>query len=232
MQITYLANSGFALEEAGELLVFDCFNPEKHSVLAKDALAKKKAATVFVSHVHGDHYSPKIWQLPNVSFVVSFDVAVPPAYAKKAVVLHPGESARVNGLDIQAYGSTDEGISFHVRWGDLSIFHAGDFNDWHWRDEGGEAYAKTAEDAFLAELSNMRANELKLDYAFFPVDPRIGSDYYRGAVLFAEAMRPKYFIPMHFGKTFSPPPEFYADIAPYTELLAAPEQGLSIKITV
>lgn len=232
MEITYLSNSGFALERNEELLVFDCHNPQKQPLLAAASLRGKSAITVFVSHIHGDHYSPGIWKIPGAQFVVSFDVPVPPGMESAATVLHPGEKATVNGLSIHAYGSTDAGVSFFVHWGDRTIFHAGDLNDWHWRDEGGESYARQEEAKFLQELERIRQFEESPFLAFFPVDPRMGSDYYRGAILFSQTMRPRYFIPMHFGKDFMPPQMFFEEIAPLTELLAPPSLGRQITITV
>lgn len=232
MQITYLSNSGFLLEQDDEALIFDCYNPKKQTALRDEALLKKSAVTAFVSHVHGDHYSPDIWKLAGAQFVVSFDVPAPGELRPRVTVLHPGESAAVNGIRVRAYGSTDEGISFYVQWREHAIFHAGDLNDWHWRDESDEAYVRQAEEHFLRELARIRENEQPPLLAFFPVDPRMGTDYYRGAILFAKTMRPKYFIPMHFGGRFAPPQAFFEEIAPYTELLAPPEMGRSIKVTI
>lgn len=231
MRITYLSNSGFALENANELLVFDCHNPKKQAALDANLLQAKKSVTAFISHIHGDHYSTDIWGLPNTRFIAGFDVPVPSPVSALCTNLRPGEQATVNGLHITAYGSTDEGVSFYVQWGETTVFHAGDLNDWHWRDEGGEDYAHKQELLFMQELERIQQNEQPPVLAFFPVDPRMGTDYYRGAILFAQAMRPKYFMPMHFGRQFAPPPSFFEQIAPYTTLLTPPEMGNSIDIT-
>ena len=39
---------------------------------------------------------------------------------------------------VKAYGSTDIGISFLVKVDGLTIFHAGDLNWWHWKEDSLE----------------------------------------------------------------------------------------------
>ncbi len=226
MQLTYLKNSGFALMQNNDMLILDCFNPKAHSMLGAKALSEKHSITALVSHSHSDHYSKDIWELLGAKFAVSFDV---PA-KKEAVTLNPGEHANVNGMQINACGSTDEGISFHIKWGEHSIFHAGDLNFWHWADESTKEYVLSAKADFLNELSRIQAGVKELQLAFFPVDKRMGSDYFRGAVMFLEALKPKYFMPMHFGEEFNPPQRFYDEISPYTTLLPPPPVGKTIEL--
>lgn len=218
MQITWLSNSGFAVEKDGLFLLIDCYDPKKHPMLRD--LSGYASVTVLASHAHGDHYSPEIFKLSgNPAFVLSFDI---PKRAG-AVSLRPGDSCTVNGMDIKAFGSTDEGISFLIRWPDgTSLFHAGDLNNWHWWEEADENWTSTMDENFHRELGNIQ-NEIapgSLTAACFPVDPRMGTDYYRGAVEFAEAIRPKAFLPMHFGRRFDPPPAFFEEMAPFTTVFS------------
>ena len=224
MKITYLGNSGFALERDGGLLVIDCYDPGKHPILRPASLEAMRYVTALVSHAHGDHYSPDIWELPRARFAAGFDVPAPTGVPK----LRPGQTVVPNDMKVTAYGSTDEGVSFHVEWAGVSLFHAGDLNDWHWRDEGGEEYAKKAEADFLKELNRIKQNVHHLDIAFFPVDPRMGSDYYRGAILFCKALHPVRLMPMHFGRAFRPPEAFYQEVAPLTTLLLPPAVDQSV----
>ena len=226
MKLTYLNNSGFALEKGNDLLIIDCFNPKAHPMLDAKTLSAKNSVTSLVSHSHSDHYSKDIWELPLAKFAVSFDVPK----LKEAVALSPGEQAIVNGIELKAYGSTDEGISFHINWDGLSIFHAGDLNFWHWADESTKEYVLEAKAQFLEELSRIQAGVKALDLAFFPVDKRMGSDYYRGAVMFLEALKPKHFMPMHFGAEFNPPQRFFDEISTYTKLLFPPPAGKTIEL--
>ena len=68
-QITYLDNSGFAVKTKRHFLIFDCW--AKHPANGKQGLAggiivpeelTGKYVTVFVSHAHGDHFNPMIFE--------------------------------------------------------------------------------------------------------------------------------------------------------------------------
>lgn len=225
MKIVFLGNSGFALEQGNDLLLIDCYNPEEHALLKPKALEAYRAVTVLISHRHGDHFGRRIHEVQPAAFVAGFDVPL-----SQAVKLRPGEKHSANGADITAYGSTDEGVSFHILWKGWSLFHAGDLNNWHWRDESEKAYADEAEANFLRELGLVQEGvQTPIDIAFFPVDARMGTDYYRGAVYFADALRPSRFVPMHFRKAFNPPKAFYEEMALLTELLTEPiEKGFAV----
>ena len=41
------------------------------------------------------------------------------------------------------------------------------------------------------------------DAAMFPIDPRLGKDYMRGAQQFIDAIEVDHFIPMHFGEHYA-----------------------------
>ena len=57
MKVTYLNHSGFLLELEDCYIVFDYYRGEL------PPLNTKKEVLVFCSHVHGDHYNPKIISL-------------------------------------------------------------------------------------------------------------------------------------------------------------------------
>lgn len=218
MQIRYLGNSGFAFLWEERLLVVDCYNPGAHPWLFESA-ASKQSVTVLASHRHSDHFSKDMLTLPHATFLFGYDIRA----EANANYLRPGEEAVVNGFSVRAFGSTDEGVSFAVQTEDgTRLFHAGDLNNWHWRDEGGDDYAKQAETQFLAELELVRAGVPSPALACFPVDPRMGSDYFRGAVQFASALRPRLFVPMHFGAAFNPPAAFFKEMQPLTTLFTQP----------
>jgi L-ascorbate metabolism protein UlaG (beta-lactamase superfamily) len=226
MDVYYLYNSGFSIELDGNLIVIDYFrgsfgkpwrtpSPRRPSEYGR--------ILVLASHSHRDHYNPRIFswrgENPSVSYVLSDDIEPPRGGSGEACCarLRVGGEAIVGGDKIVAYGSTDQGISFIVQSGGLSIFHAGDLNCWHWADESTAAEANAAKAAFARELGRIEAGVPKIDVAFFPVDPRQGSDYWRGAVMFCEKMRPTYFFPMHFQDNFEQPQAF-EEISQFTKL--------------
>ena len=218
MRIQYLGNSGFCIRDDQDLIIVDCYNPEHHKYLEPE-IAAAEHVTVLVSHSHRDHYSPSVrmWRrLGNVQLVFSDDI--PPASG--VIPIHSGESLCVNHLEIYAFDSTDAGVSFLIVRKGKRLFHAGDLNYWHWQEESSPEEIEEAQEAFLLALAQLGDGVLESDVAFFPADPRMGCDYYRGAVQFVQAMRPKVFIPMHYGAVFAPPPAFLEEIKPYTQIFA------------
>ena len=89
-------------------------------------------------------------------------------------------------------------VSFLLQASGKKIFHAGDLNNWHWMDESTEAEWKGAEKNFLHELDDLYAYTPEVDVAMFPVDPRLGKEYMRGAGQFVTKIKTHIFVPMHF----------------------------------
>ena len=189
---------------------------------------------VFVSHIHADHYNREIFnwlsERDDIHYILSDDIkrsaqSLPAVKGKgrhTVDFIACGGRLRVGALDVTAYGSTDTGVSFHVvAEGGISIFHAGDLNFWHWRDASTAAEVAAADELFTMELNRIRLGIKKIDVAFFPVDPRMGSDYYRGAIRFCEAMKPSVLVPMHCSTKSPHPNSFFTEIKPYTKVVFA-----------
>lgn len=215
MVIHYLGNSGFALSHEEKLLIIDCIRPKA----AVPLLSQAQSATVLVSHAHADHFCPRILEWANeypVKYVLSGDIETCGNVPK----ISEGQAVHVNGMTITAYGSTDAGVSFHILWQGISLFHAGDLNNWHWLDESTAEEADEAERAFLNILNEIRARVSRVDYAFFPLDPRLGTDYWRGALQFAVKMCPDTLYAMHFGtRRICPPEAFYRAMPAGTQII-------------
>lgn len=202
MKITYLDHSGFAVEQGETLLVFDEYNPRPALgkaglaggvVTEADVRAHARSA-LFLSHSHSDHYCREVLALPFGETVLSgdFPASIPGRRAQE------GESFSVLGLPVRAFGSTDLGLSYLVEVDGRRVFHAGDFNLWHWEDESTPQEIAEATEGFeriLADLADCAAGTI--DLAFFPLDPRMGKHTDRGAVRFLKALRPKVLVPMH-----------------------------------
>ena len=103
---------------------------------------------------------------------------------------------------MKAFGSTDEGGSFLLEWNNLRIFHAGDLNNWHWNEEVAKEESLSYENNFLCELELLAEESDRLDLVMFPVDPRLGSDYMKGATQVISRIGVRYFLPMHFGEQY------------------------------
>lgn len=181
------------LEDGGIRLIIDCFE-DPAGVLA-DALFTQGETIFLASHNHGDHFSPLIYDFArhkHVSYVLSSDIPKKNAGLRLSV----GESLTLGETTVTAFGSTDVGVSFLIQTQGRTIFHAGDLNFWHWREESTQMEIDEALESFLRCATPLiRYN---IDIAFFPVDPRLGQDYDEGAIWFAKNVCPKVLIPMHF----------------------------------
>jgi L-ascorbate metabolism protein UlaG (beta-lactamase superfamily) len=59
---------------------------------------------------------------------------------------------------------------------------------------------------FKEEIAKLKGEQI--DIAFFPVDPRLKDNYHLGGEYFLQAIKPRIFIPMHFGSNPQAPREF------------------------
>ena len=204
MKITYIHHSGFVLETDKLSLMIDCCGIEKHRALIPDLAGKR--LYLLSSHNHGDHFDPAILtygsgdRCTDRVWILSEDIRgkLP---ARKNEVIHfikKGGVYKDELLTVRAYGSTDEGVSFYIETGGLKIFHAGDLNNWHWKEEETPEDAAKNEKFYLDELALIAKDVPALDAAMFPVDPRLGRDYARGAEQFLDSIKVRLFIPMHF----------------------------------
>lgn len=188
MRITYWGHSGFSVGIDGRSFLFDYIG---HALTQPE---KQEKTTALISHAHADHCSQEVlrWGREGRVRLVA-GMGVPAGCGSR---LRPGACESLGDATVRAFGSTDAGVSFLLECGGWSVFHAGDFNLWHWRSEADAAWLRKAEQEFEGVLHTLRG--LRMDVAFFPVDPRMGDGYDEGALRFAEAVRPGTIIPMHF----------------------------------
>lgn len=99
---------------------------------------------------------------------------------------------------MHAFGSTDIGCSYLINFNNKYVFHAGDLNAWIWKDESTPEEVNTAISDFKQILSPIHKVASKIDIAMFPVDNRLGTDYWEGANIFVHEFDISHFIPMHF----------------------------------
>ena len=155
--IEYLGGSGFLVSLGGTGLLFDASEsgPDRRALPDQAALAAFEKLYVFVSHHHDDHFSPAIYDLcgENATYILGFDIPQP----YKGVRMSPGEVRTFGALTVNAYGSTDEGVSFCVDFAGVTLFHAGDLNLWHWRESNPpSARSTTASRRFPSRRSTWR----------------------------------------------------------------------------
>ena len=201
LTVTYYHHSGFSVAMDDVLLVFDYWTGE-HGELPEDKritvdfLKQFRQVYVFISHEHPDHLDPVVFTWRNeapVTYIVSADMPV----GTRGKRMAPGDNLTLSPeVSVKAFDSTDLGVSFLVDIQGVHVFHAGDLNFWHWREESTVKEIEEADDAFRQAVEPI-ARE-KIDLAFFPVDARQGLMYDAGANYFIMCVKPRLLIPMHF----------------------------------
>ena len=206
LKIKYLFHSGFLVETQDKILVFDYFedNCKKQSAfscgkLKPEDFSDDKEVIFFVSHAHYDHFDKEIFKLhKNSKYVISNDLRI--AKNDNITICAPYQKFTIGDLQIETFGSTDEGISFLINIEGKKIFHAGDLNWWYWKDDTPDE-EKYMKEYYQKIIEQIRKNN-NIDIAFFPVDPRLEEFCYLGGEYFAENVKPKIMIPMHFDEKF------------------------------
>ena len=236
LTVTYYYHSGFSVACGDVLLVFDYWRgehdelPEECSI-TEETLRGFKKVYVFISHEHPDHYDEIVYtwrDFADVSYIIAADMP-PKARGRR---LAAGEGTILSEhVSVRAYDSTDLGVSFLVNLDGVNIFHAGDLNFWHWRDESTIREIDEAEAQFKAAVYPLIGEKLQL--AFFPVDPRQGQMYDAGANYFIMSVKPQLLVPMHFWGREDLTGEFARrSRSRQTEIIAMPQFGSVLDITV
>lgn len=212
MKLDYIYHSGFAIEAEGVTVIIDYYKDSSEEEPGKgivhDYLLEKPGVLyVLSSHFHPDHFNREVllWktQRPDIHYIFSKDIMKHRrASAEDATYINKGDIYEDDKIRIQAFGSTDVGISFLIDLQDVRLFHAGDLNNWHWSEESTPQEIHKAESDFLAEVKLLQQTVSQLDVTMFPVDDRMGKDYMRGAEQFVEQIKNTIFVPMHFSENY------------------------------
>lgn len=214
MEVTYIGHSGFLLDTGSTYFLFDYYT----GIIP--VMDRDKPLVVFTSHKHKDHFNPVVFRLadqyPHTLFVLAKGVP----YKKLAVEfseniaaqdkLYPGEFRNIllvkkdavetvnllsgQKLEINTLRSTDEGVAFLLRYKGRNYYHAGDLNIWSWEGETPE-YNKNMEQRYIKEMEKLEG--IKIDVAFVPLDPRLGTYAYKGLETFISYTESSYIFPMH-----------------------------------
>lgn len=240
MTVTYIYHSCFIAEFSGFSVLFDYYRDVKRqdgAFWVKDYLLNK-ADDLYVlsSHSHSDHFNPEVltWKnrKQNIQYIFSQDILDNGmASSNDAYYLKKSQFFEDSFLRIQALGSTDIGGSFLLNTRDKNIFHAGDLNNWHWNEEVSASESLIYENNYLCELELVAEKIEEINLAMFPVDPRLGTDYMRGAEQLVSRIKVDYFLPMHFGEQYAKANAFAEIAAKHNcQMLQIEKQGQSFRI--
>ena len=234
--VTHYYHSGFSVACESTILIFDYWLGEEGELtenlqLTPERLSRYKHIYVFISHDHIDHMDPVVftWKdIPGIQYIVSSDMPVGTRGRRMA----PGDTiAFSEDVKVTAFDSTDPGVSFLVDFRGLRVFHAGDLNFWHWRDESTMREIEEADAEFRKAIEPISREAV--DLALFPLDPRQGTMFEAGANFFILSVKPRILIPMHYFHRAEVAME-YARTASCrgTEVIALPGYGDTLGINM
>lgn len=204
-KITYLDNAGFMVEYPAVIMVFDYYRDPAHALEKTLRRHPDKPVVFFVSHSHPDHYNREIFDMAQNhrrTYVLSNDI-LPRKVNDSLPVEWMSAGDKIEdlpeGIVVQAYGSTDKGVSYFVTMPDgYTYFHAGDLNNWHWDEESTERDVRKAQEHFTVVLNRIAAEHPSANVAFFPTDTRQGANFASGASQMLNTIAVDNFFPMHF----------------------------------
>lgn len=240
MKLTYIHHSCYLLELESVNILVDFFEDtltQTDGEIHSRILQESKPLYVLCTHHHHDHYNDEIlkWEeryKGSLKYIFSTDIKEQYGVDKEGVVfLEKGNTYQDEYLSIKAFGSTDAGVSFLIRIDSKIIFHAGDLNNWHWKEECPIEESAMYEKNYLKELGDLAKETKHIDLAMFPIDPRLGKDYMLGAEQFLDEIDVSAFAPMHFQDKFESLDPFkkYAETK-QCQFLRPTKRGDSIKL--
>lgn len=194
MKIQAIGHSGVVLTLTHKRFVFD------DARVSREPFSTDLDTWFFVSHAHGDHFHKSIFDQegPAVLYILSYDVPAP-GDLLNAFRFGADQKGRVRDVQVQTLRSTDEGVAFLLETEDLTIYHAGDLNWWHWAGET-PAYNAAMERDFKAATEALCGKSI--DIAFLPLDPRLEDSAFWGFDYVMRQADVKKAIPIHmWGRT-------------------------------
>jgi len=218
MQVIFIHHSCFLVEVDDKVLIFDYFDGERvnnfHFRGKLPTYAPDTKIYMFASHSHADHYDMDILRLSeqyeNIHYILSKDIRISPNFLKKhginpmvrekVTFVKENESYEVAGISIKTLRSTDTGVAFYVTIDGVSLYHAGDLNDWRMEGAGDLINGRMRRN-YRHEINKLK--NLPLNVAFVPVDPRLQSYQFEGIKYFLETTDAEYVFPMHMWQDYS-----------------------------
>jgi L-ascorbate metabolism protein UlaG (beta-lactamase superfamily) len=202
--IWYLGHSGWAVKSKNHLFIFDyVWVPRSSDMPEKPSLTdgyidpveiKDYSVFVFVSHRHGDHFDPAIFQweksVKNIRYIFGWDAGKGSRYH---YLTEPKTKHKIDGIEIFNINHAFDGIpeaAFLVKTDGLVIFHSGD-------------HGSTGEELnplFKANIDFLAEKENQIDLAFISqFGSRGGGEVNNGDLYTIEKLGPKVTFPMHQG---------------------------------
>lgn len=208
-RVTYLYHSGFVVELAEHVLVFDDTGRQE------TGLPEGKRLLWFASHKHGDHFQlsslRRAWENKASHYFVGNDIKLNGGYLERNGISPAvlANMTRMRGaqvyedakesLRVEALHSTDQGVAFLVTVEGCCIYHGGDLNNWYWPGELPDKNRKMERD-YQREIDTLAGR--RIDLAFVPLDPRLEEGYALGMDYFLKKTDARAVFPMHMWENY------------------------------
>ena len=204
--VSFFRQSSFAVAVGKTLLIFSYRELSEDEMPVSARMSDRDLAgfsniLVFVPRNSAEHFDKVIfsWKASfPITYILSSDVGESVPRDRKAHLVRENDEVNVAGARVRVCGSTDAGVSYLVDIGGIHVFHAGDLNLWHWREENTPQAIARAEEEFYAIVKKIPHDDL--DICMFPLDPNQGGFYDAGANHIIMALKPRVFFPMHWGR--------------------------------
>lgn len=218
MQIIFIHHSCFLVEVDDKVLIFDYFDGSHiHDYTFCGKIPNYEEDTkiyMFASHSHQDHYDMDIlrWSehYPNIKYVLSKDIrispnflskhGIDPAVREKVLFVKPDKKYELDGMTIETLRSTDSGVAYYVDMDGVTLFHAGDLNDWKW-DGAGDLINGKMRREYRHQIHKLEGKPINV--AFVPMDPRLQKYQFEGIDYFLRNTDAEYVFPMHMWQDYS-----------------------------
>jgi len=202
--IWYLGHAGWAVKTKNHMLIFDfVWVPRSSNMPENPSLAdgyidpseiKDLDVFVFVSHRHGDHFDPMIFEweksVKNIRYIFGWGAEQNPRYH---YLTEPRTKTTIDGFEIFNINHAFDGIpegAFLVKTDGLVIFHSGDHG----------CTGEELDPLFKANIDYLAQQENKIDLAFISqFGSRTGGEVNNGDLYTIDKLGPKATFPMHQG---------------------------------
>ncbi len=185
-------------------MVFDYWKDSEDGAVSNLLKTTRKRVYFLCSHFHEDHFNPDILDFHVADgekvVLLSRDIRKFKHIGDEEVTrfLKLKEVYEDELLRITVCGSTDYGVSFVVETEGITLYHAGDNNNWRFPKEMDEREMKMMEGSYLAILCDIRQLFDHFDLVMFPIDPRLDGEMFCGALQLLKTIPSKRLAPMHF----------------------------------
>ena len=218
MQVIFIHHSCFLVEVDDKVLIFDYFDGDRvegyHFTGRIPTYEPDTRIYMFASHKHQDHFDMDIlrWseRYSNIQYILSKDVRISPnflakhginpAVRQRVTFVAPDHTYEVDDLTIRTHPSTDAGVAFNVTSKGVSLFHAGDLNDWRYDGVGDLINGKMKRE-YRHQIK--RLTKLPINLAFVPMDPTLQQYQFEGFDFFLRNTDAEFIFPLHMWQDYS-----------------------------